>query len=544
MRIRYRVIEVIFVLCTLFITLSQIDLQAREEKVESVLKRAREAAAADRHAEAIHLYFKASRLDTTLSCELGKEIGFQYTWSDKSDSAIIWFESYLEIHPEDIEGMMGLARALSWANKNRESLKLYRKITRKYPDALNAMVGEARVVSWLDKNAEAEELYRQITKKHPDNVEAALGLARVVNWQGRHREARSLYSKILEKHPDCKEALKGLAQAWRWLGLSCKAREFLVEIEDDDEALEILEVIEHERAPRAMLDYSISFDSDELVIHKTGVIGLYTISDETRLGVGVTRLSMRQTGMPLVRRTGVSARFYSRFNEDWALHLNLEPLFHSVNEEPAVGLDNSYEFSPFTWDGWLTWTPARRLRMDLSGNRMAVETPLSVQKEIVFSGSGVGLDCQMTGYLKAILGYDHRSYSDENSRNLLKVAFQWRIISSPVEVKLQPGYTFFSFREWKPNGYYNPEEYHNVGLQIGISGEFFKCLYYGLEGRISREKEEKRNFFSVGSFRSSIEWKAGRNLKMGGEFFTSNSRVAGEAGYSRRLVRVFVKAIF
>ena len=210
MRNRYRVIKVIFIICTLFIALSQIDLQAREEAIGSVLKRAREEAAADGHTEAIRLYFKAIRLDTTLSRELGKEIGLQYTWSDKADSAIIWFDKYLEIHPEDIDAMMGLARALSWANKNRESLRLYRKITRKYPDALDARVGEARVVSWLDNNLEAEVLYRQIIRKHPDNLEAALGLARVVNWQGRYREAIRLYDEILGKHPDCNDALKGL----------------------------------------------------------------------------------------------------------------------------------------------------------------------------------------------------------------------------------------------------------------------------------------------------------------------------------------------
>ncbi len=541
---RFRVIEAVFVIGALFVTLSWFDLQAREETAESVLRRAREAAAADRHEEAIRLYFKANRLDTTLSRELGKEIALQYTWSDKADSAIIWFESHLEIHPEDIEGMVGLARALSWADKNRESLKWYRHITRKYPGSFEARVGEARVLSWLDRNVEAENLYRQITLKHPDNLEAALGLARVANWQGKHREAVRLYGAIVEKHPDCEEALKGLAQAYRWLGLGSKAREFLVEIEDGDEAGEILDAIEHESAPRVKLDYAASFDSDELVIHRVEVVGFYNISDETRFGAGISRLSMRQTGRATVRRTGVAARFYRRFNEDWALHLNLVPLFHSIDEEVAAGLDSGDDFSPFTWDGWLTWTPTGRLRVDLSGNRMAVETPLSVRKKIVYSGSGVGLDYQMARSLKTLLGYNYSWYSDKNRRNLLKAAFQWRIISSPVEVELRPGYTFFSFREWKPNGYYNPEEYHNVGLMVGIGGELLENLYYRVEGSFSREKEKGNNFFSVGSFRSTIEWKAGRNLEMGGEFFISNSRVAGEAGYNRKLGRIFIKAIF
>ncbi|MDZ7860790.1 MAG: tetratricopeptide repeat protein [Candidatus Krumholzibacteriota bacterium] len=531
----FKIIRVVFIAIFLFIILPQINLRGNEQQGEDVLRRAREAAADDRHGEALRLYFKAGRMDTSLIGELGKEIGLQYTWSDKPDSAIIWFQRYLETHPEDIEGMLGLARALSWADKNSESLKWYRRITREYPGVLDARVGEARVVSWLDRNAEAEDLYRKIIEKHPGNTEAALGLARVLNWQGKHREAMCLYNDILEEDPDSKEALKGKAQALKWLGLGSKALELLYKIEGDSEAEEIISSIEHDRAPRLKFSYGTSYDSDGLEIHRGEAAGLYNIYGETTIGLGVARLSMRQEAMPHVTRIDAAARLYSRFNEDWALHLNILPVFHSTGSE---------DFTALTWDGWLTWNPTGRFRADLSAGRAVIATPLSVQREIIFSGSGIGIDYKITQSFKALTAYDHRSYSDGNRRNLVKAAFQWRIISSPVIVEVQPGYTFFSFREYKPNGYYNPAGYHNVGVQVGIGGDFSESVYYRIEGRLSREKEKGEDFFSVGSFRSSVEWRAGDSLELGGEFFASNSRVAGEAGYSRTFTRVFLRIIF
>ncbi|HMA77053.1 MAG TPA: tetratricopeptide repeat protein [Candidatus Krumholzibacteriaceae bacterium] len=532
---RFKIIRAVLAAIFLLIILPQLNLRGDQEESEDILRQAREAAADDRHGEAIRLYFKASRLDRSLRGELGKEIGLQYTWSDKPDSAIIWFKRYLETHPEDIEGMLGLARALSWADKNSEALKWYRRITREYPGVLDARVGEARVVSWLDRNAQAEDLYREIIEKHPGNLEAALGLARVLNWQGKHRGARSMYNDILEKHPDSEEALKGKAQALRWLGLGSRARKLLAGIEGDSEAKEILSSIEHDRAPRLKFDYGTSYDSDGLEIHKGEAAGLYNIYGETTVGLGVARHSMRQEGMQHVTRIDLAGRLSSRFNENWAVHLNLLPVFHRAGSD---------DFTALTWDGWLTWNPADRFRADLSAGRAVIATPLSVQREIIFSGSGIGLDYKITQSLKALTAYDYRSYSDGNRRNLVKAAFNWRIISSPFIVEVQPGYTFFSFKEYKANGYYNPAGYHNVGVQVGIGGDFSESVYYRVEGRLSREKEKGEDFFSVGSFRSSVEWRAGESLELGGEFFASNSRVAGEAGYSRTLTRVFLRIIF
>ncbi len=516
---------------------------AAGEQSGDALQAARRAAAADRHEVAIRYYLEVVRADTSLASKLGKEIGLQYTWSDKPDSAVIWFRRYLRERPDEIDGMLGLARALSWADRKAESLRLYRRIQGRAPESVDARVGEARVVSWQDDSAEAEVLYRKILSSYPDNLQARLGLAQVVNWQGRHREARSLYLEILKSDPESEEAVIGLALSERWLGLDWKARERLSGLAENEEACRILGAIERETSPRIRAGYVFSSDSDDLDLHRVEISGSGQIADGALTGAEIARIWMFQDKMPSVKRTDLIARFMKRFNEDWSVNLNLAWSRHSVDRgDPAYMGGDGFEF--ISWDGWLTWTPHRRIRVDFSSNRSAVETPLSVQREILHSGAGAGADFLIREGLKAVAGYEYRSYSDDNRRNLIKSSLIWRLLSSPFRLELVPGYTCFSFQQWQPNGYYSPDHYHNLGLKLLMEARLRDSARLILEGRGSAEKEDNGDFFSVGTFRAALQWSASKDLDLGAEFFTSNSRVSGEAGYSRTLGGIYLAWIF
>lgn len=510
---------------------------------ERLVVLAREKAAADMHEESIRHFLTAVRLDSALAGELGKEIGLQYTWSDKPDSAAAWFRIYLKRNPDDLEGMLGLARALSWAGEKSESIEWYRRIQGKYPEAIDARIGEARVVSWQDRNKESEALYRKILEADPRSLEASLGLAQVVNWQGRHREAATLYGDIMESHPDSKEAVIGLAQAQRWLGLDWKARKTLAPVKDHPEAAKMLEELETEAAPAVRTSYAVSSDSDDLVINRLEVFGFHGMGEGTRTGIGISELWMDQKNAPPMKRDGAGVHYSRRFNEDWALNMNIVEYYHTVDGGGPL-YSNGDGFDAFCWSGWVTWTPHWRFRADVSSSRSTVETPLSVAREITYRESGAGLDVLIGERLKSVSGYSFRSYSDGNSRNLLRTALEWKLLSSPMDLGISPGYTYFTFGEWKPNGYYNPDEYHNWGLKLTAGSGIGPAVYVRMEGSISREKEGDGDFFTVGSFTASVEWKAGRNFRAGGEFFTSNSRVSGEAGYSRTLGGVYAVILF
>ncbi len=491
-----------------------------------IVERARQAAAADRHDEAIDLYLSACDADSTLTVELAKEIGFQYMWADRPEEAVYWFELFIDRHPDDLEAMLGYARALSWTERHGESLELYREIVRTHPGSTEARIGEARVVTWMERSGEAETLYRTVLESDPGHLEARLGLARVVNWQGRHCEARDLYRDVIEDHPGNEEALIGLAQAERWLGMNDRALEILKPLQSED-ALEAVRGIEREKAPHITAEYVISSDSDELVIHRFEAGGVYHPTHRSSIGLFAGRSSMRQDDRPHVRFESLSLRLHNRFDEAFAANLELKPVRTTF-------------FDPFTYDAWLTWTPVWRLRMDLSFHRVMIETPLSVMREITAKGGNASADVRIAERLAATVQLDRRRYADGNHRTLWSANLSWLALRAPARLTLAPGYTGFVFSRWEDNGYYSPEEYHNIGCLARLEGNPIPALTIVIEGRVSAEKEGGGDFFSVGMFRAEVTVRASERLTAGGEFFTSNSRLAGEAGYDRTLGRVFI----
>jgi tetratricopeptide (TPR) repeat protein len=512
-------------LCSLLVVSAR-DVSAKTPEhssgdAKTLVRRARDAAAADRHAEAIELFRSAFESDSTLVPELGKELGLQYLWNDQPIEAIPWLEAYIAAHPDELEGCIGYATALSWVDRHAEALARYRDIERMHPSSIEARIGQARVLSWMDRNREAERLYRKILDMDPDNLEAQLGLAQVVNWQGRHREARELYREILEREPENGEALTGLAQAERWLGRNDRALAMLEGLESGGQNA-ILAEIERELSPSLRIEYGVSSDSDELVIHRfeTGIT--FWPDDLTSIGIFGGRLSMRQDDRPRITVESLSIRLFRRFNEDYALTCHLSPLSTTI-------------FDTFTFDGWLTWTPVWRLRMDITAYRVMIETPLSVMREITANGGNIGADLRISERVAATSLLDRRRYADGNYRNLWSAKLTWRAMRSPVELSLVPGYMGFAFSRWERNGYYSPEEYHNIGCGVLLQKSIARTWSFVMEGRVSEEKERDGEFFTVGSFRAGVEFLARERLSLGGEFFTSNSRLAGEAGYDRTM---------
>jgi tetratricopeptide (TPR) repeat protein len=500
---------------------------AASADTDKLIYKAREAAAADRHSEAIALFEKACALDSSLVPRLGKEIGFQYTWDDRAGEALPYFEAYIAHYPEDSEGLLGYALALSWADRHAESLEYYRSVQSRYPKSLEASVGEARVVSWMDRNSDAELLYRKVLDSEPENLEARLGLAQVVNWQGRHREAREHYTNILRDHPGNRDAVLGLAQAEAWLGRNDRARGLLEGLEGDAEAEKLLAGVNRGSASNIRVDYGISEDSDELVMHRFEAGATHYIDDLTSIGIFAGRLSMRQDDRPHIVVKSISLRFYKRFNEDVSINLDFRP-------------QRTDYFDPFTFDTWLTWTPNWRLRFDVGAYRQIVEIPLSVMRGITAKGGNLGVGVRANDRFLVSGLFDLRRYSDDNHRKLWSTSLSWLAVKKPIELSIVPGYMGFSFTRWEDNGYYSPEEYHNIGLAAKIQYRMKGNVTFTVEGRVSEEKEGGGDFFTVGSFRAAVEHDAHERVTWGGEFYTSNSSLAGEAGYGRTLGRIFL----
>jgi hypothetical protein len=508
---------------------------------------AREAASADRHREAIRLYLRACAVDSSLSSELGGEIGFQYTWNDEAGRALPWFRRYLALHAEDDAAAIGYARALSWTDSLDAARRVYRLVGTRSPGNLDAMLGEAQVAAWMGENGDAESLYRAVLDHDPGNWDAQLGLAQVMNWQGRHREARDLYGGILRDRGDDSRALVGLASAEHWLGRDDRARRILIGRTADEDARKLLAEIDRAESPSARVDYGISHDSDELVIHRVEAGATVFPGDLTSVAVSGSRFSMRQNSRPRIVSYSLTVGLHRRLSDDWAVHFNAVPTWSSYDMEApdtVIGISaGEHSFNPFTWNGWLTWTPHRRLRIDISGNRMTVDTPLSYMREITFDAVGAGADVTAAERATVRGGYEFRGYSDGNNRHAWNSDVSFLVLRKPLEVSVAPGCSGFSFSKYESNGYYNPLRYDNVGLTFEAVGSR-GAARLAVNGRVSAERESGGDFFAVGAVDASLEVGIGGRTTAGAEFFTSNSRIAGAAGYSRTLGAVFVSVRF
>jgi hypothetical protein len=236
---------------------------------------------------------------------------------------------------------------------------------------------------------------------------------------------------------------------------------------------------------------------------------------------------MRQDDRPHIVVKSVSVRFYKRFNEDVSINLDLRP-------------QRTDYFDPFTFDTWLTWTPNWRLRFDLGAYRQLVETPLSVMRGITAEGGNLGVGARANDRFTVNGLFDLRGYSDGNHRTLWGASLSWLAVKKPVELSIVSGYMGFTFTRWEDNGYYSPEEYHNIGLAAKIRYRMKGNVTLTAEGRVSEEKEGGGDFFTVGSFRAVVEHDVHERVTWGGEFSTSNSSLAGEAGYGRTLGQIFL----
>lgn len=468
----------------------------------AVLDSARTAAAADRHTDAIRLYRRAIAFYPPLAHDIGAELGNQYTWADQPDSAMVWYRSQLEHHPEDVD----------------------------------AKIGIARLVSWKDDLGQAERLYDEVLTADSTNIDARLGKAQVVNWSGRHREAATLYRGILADHPDNVEARAGLMQAERWMGLADHA----VAIADSAPAppLDAIEDdIVHERAPSVSYTYERNHDSDEIERRYHTVRAGFSPHLMTRVSAIYGHANFEQPSEPEVSRNAFAGVLERRFSEAFALTANAGYQWNSYDRS-ALGPQSFYldEFNLFVFDAFGTLTPRDWTRIDIGVSRNSIDNPEAIFRGISRVEFGAGLDQRLRSNLLWVSAFDAAWYSDGNSAILLGTRIVWDLLWR-VPVKLNhrfsssTGFTYYGFKHTNDNGYYDPRQYLSFYEEMVISMRFSPRVSARVAGRISLDKENSDDWFFTGRIEASARWAIWRGLGLSAGWTNSNSRLDSRPGY-------------
>jgi tetratricopeptide (TPR) repeat protein len=466
----------------------------------AVLDSARAAAAADRHEESIRLYRRAIKLYPPLADELGVELGNQYTWADKPDSAMACYRAYLEHHPGDAD----------------------------------AQIGIARLTSWKDDLGGAEAMYDEVLAADSTNLEARLGKAQVINWSGRHREAALLYRRILADHPDNAEARAGLVQALRWMGrpdLAVAAADSSTSPSVD--ALE--REIEGERAPGVSYTYEQNHDSDDIHRRYNTLRAGFSPDLLTRASAEYIRAHFDQPDHPDVTRDAIALVLARRFSQALALNASVGYQWNSFDRfgPESFWLD---EFNLVTLDAYATLTPHDWTRIDLGVARGSIDNPEALYRGIVQTQASAGIDRYLRWNLIWISSLGRDWYSDGNSSWNLGTRLQWQPLwRMPVKYNHRftssTGFAYFGFSETTDHGYYDPRQYLSFYEEVALAMTFSPRVRARVAGRISIDKENGDEWFPAGRFELSASWSVWRGLGLTAGYTNSTSRLDSRPGY-------------
>jgi tetratricopeptide (TPR) repeat protein len=465
-----------------------------------VLDRARAAAAADQHRDAIRLYRQAIDLHPPLSDDVGVELGNQYTWADVPDSAMHWYRRHLEHHPDDAAARMGIAR----------------------------------LESWRDNHDAARRGYESVLAGDRGNLDARLGLAQTVNWSGRNREAARMYRAILADHPGNAEASEGFARALLWMGRPDRARALV----DSVGGLVDVEIeLDAARSPGAEYTYEQNSDSDDIERRKHTVRLELSPGDMTRLGAEYGHGKFTQPLRPDVKRDWLAAVLDRRFSESLALHAALGYQWNDF-DRAALGPESYWkdDFDLFTVDGYVTVTPRDWTRLDLSLYHGSFENPDAIFRGISITEVGAGIDQRLRSNLLWVSSTESAWYSDVNYRFGIGMNLQWQPFwRFPVRLNHRftstTGIAYFGFTDTKDNGYYDPDDYASVFEQLALDVRITRALRARVAGRLALERENGGDWFTAGSVEGSATWAIGGGLGLTAGFYSSDSRVTSREGY-------------
>jgi tetratricopeptide (TPR) repeat protein len=506
---------------------------------QSYRRKAVAAAGEDQHETSIYWYRKAIAADFVITKEVSKDLAFQYTWAEKPDSAIIWFDIYLDDHPDDVEAKIGIARAYAWSDRHDEALVRYRELLGSAGDnEAEVQVAIARVTSWKDLLSDALALYDSVLVDHPDNLEANIGRAQVINWSGKHREAAALYSELLAAHPDNNEIREGLAQAYTWMGRPDIAAE-LIDVQPRVRSFDQLAYeMDRARAPAAMYGFANNYDSDEIERRRHELRGSFSPGYLTRGQAYYSHWNITQPGFPEVNRDQIKALLSRRFSNSLAASVDLGYEWNEYNRA-ALGPEPYWqdEFDLVILDAYLTWFPRDWTRADFGVYRGSIENPEPIMRGIVMTDFSVGADWRHTQTVMTTGGIAYADYSDGNNRFLVFGRLDWtpiyRIPMGSVRNRIR-SYTYagyMGFAETLDHGYFNPDDYVITYERVELEMSFTEHFLAMVAGRIGLENDNFNEWLFVGAIDGYITLRPVRDLSFTLGYFNTDSRLESRSGY-------------
>ncbi len=491
---------------TLLIALACTCVQARAQADSAgaaLVEQARQAAGADRNAEAADLFGRAIEHAPERRREVLRELADQLTYSGRAEQAIPLYREVLAFETEPRVRRwtrLGLALALSWTGRLAEAQREYETLIADDAAEVDARLGRARVLAWQERLAAARDEYRRILERNPETPEARRELARVQWWRGRPRQAKRRLLDLLADNPDDADARLLLGEVQASLGRPDLARAGARSTLARNPGAERARVADAELAqrtrPTTRVQQYASEQSDGVDIRTT------LVEQRFRPGGGRSDAELRyefrsyapESGAPGVRvhRPGVYGRH--RVSDD----LELNGSAHAELVRPGGGAPHVHEAS---FDAWATYWPADIVRVDLSARRDLFDDVRSITRGI--TGTYAGLSVDLTPSEKARLtgrGSMGR-ISDGNRRRWGQLETEYRVWNHPRTL-VGARFTAIDFLRGTGNGYFEPQDFRAAAATLRLYDQIAGRFWWDLEGSYGREDtrtDEPKPIWSTGA---------------------------------------------
>lgn len=486
-----------------------------------------EAAAADRHEEAIAAYQQALRQRPALRTELAAKLGRQYLWADRKAEAVQWLREYVTAHPGDCDVRFDYALALSWNGQLLAALREYRMLADACPGRKQqARLRIAQIYRWQDRPGAAESLYKKVLAEGSEDerrdARVALGFVEIDKDQNR-RAIRVFTSEAARGHSPSLD--EGAAIAAVRIGDSDAVASILDRAATSGQSSRDLLELRREwelRDRMWLTPRNNAFrDADGTTYVGAELGGSVGWLRRGRVEAAVGRSTLEREG-DSIDDQWVAGRVDHRFSPAFAMAAAAR-----IHDFDAIG------FQPLTGEVNLVLTPSDGTRLDASAARIIIaDNHAALRQQLEGTFFGLGVDQRLGFRTTVAASADVTRWNTDNERQRFRFNIIHRFEGTP-RVTLEWPSLYQQYDEPFAFNLFSPRRYVETGPAINVYRRFARVWNVTAYLRGGVQQEDSLGWKQLATVRVSLERDLHDVWAAGAAFTWTNSNLASATGFRR-----------
>lgn len=428
-----------------------------------------------------------------------------FSWTGNFKEALILLNSLYEENPEDIEIALVYARTLSWNREFEKSLKILDKILEKEPQNIDALLIKANIYRWQGDISKSIYFYEKIFSLDPNNFDAKVSYGYALLSLEKRKELSNLINSVEPKYSYQEKDYKDLKNSY--LNKFNPALSFGYSYYHDSD---------HNNIERLLSQFSFWLDNYK-----------FTFDYKEHFARGsIVSLNGTEYSVSISNRVDPKV--------DWSAYLGSIRVSNSKSKDFIIG-------------GLSTNIKIDKDLIGLTFNsRLLTDTSFLLDRNIRLSSLSLFLNHYVSDKINIYFSFSPRFYSDGNSALFLQFAPIYKITSTNPSLSVGYRIIYLTFKDHKMNGYFDPKDYISNQIFFPVYFEGDKLTFY-FEPYVGQQSFKRYgNDFNdtIIGFFSTIEYKIGERLYLGGSIEGGNYSLGTASGWKYYLIGINLKYIF